>query len=820
MNKLCGWILTFLLILLVTPVSDAQAEFSTGPDLAPQTEWVADELLVKFKPGVGDPVIEKVNSRFKVTKKAHSKPGQFMRLQIPAKGRVAELVAAYRQQPEVAYAEPNYLAKAHAIPTDPYYSYQWNLDNAAYGGIHMEGAWGISSGDPNIIVAVIDTGVAYENYQEESVVRRRTTVVTYTQAPDLADTYFVPGYDFVNNDAHPNDDAGHGTHVTGTIAQSTNNGTGVAGIAYGTAIMPIKVLDSSGSGSYAAIAEGIYFAADNGAKVINMSLGGGSGSITLENALSYAHGKGVTIVCSSGNDGDPDTVGYPAAYDAYCIAVGATRYDETVSYYSNGGASLDITAPGGDLNVDQNGDGYVDGVLQQTFGSSPTDFGYYFYQGTSMAAPHVSGVAALLIASGVATSPDQVREALQATAEDHGAPGWDPAYGWGLLDAAAALNYSAVPNSPPVAVAGGPYVGTENQLVSFDGTASYDPEDGTLTYIWDFGDGANGSGSNPTHSYLAGGVYTVTLVVNDGLEASSPATTTATIVEVPDGAPVAIIHGPYSGTEGSLVTFDATGSYDPEGAPLSYRWDFGDGATGTTLSPNHTYASSGVYTVSLIVNDGALDSTVAVTKASIAALNVAPVAAAGSDLAATTGTSIVFNASGSYDPDGVLVSYDWDFGDGATTSGVEGAHVYGSAGEYPVTLTVTDNQGATGSDQLTVSVTESAVQSMHVAAIDLSLNVDARRKVTRVLAEATIAIVDADNLPVPGVVVTGIWSGATSGSDTAVTGGDGKVTLISNRVKDPSSETPFVLTIDSVSLAGWSYNPTDNVETSDTIIVP
>jgi serine protease len=174
--------------------------------------------------------------------------------------------------------------------------------------------------------------------------------------------------------------------------------------------MPIKVLDGGGSGQYDCIADGICYATDNGAQVISMSLGGTSPSITLENALKYAYAEGVTIVCSAGNDGADATPSYPAAYDAYCIAVGATRYDE------------------GDY----------------------TNFGYWFYQGTSMAAPHVSGVAALLISNGV-TGPDAVREALQSTAKDKGPDGCDRAYGWGIVDAYAALQWSAGSNEHPVA---------------------------------------------------------------------------------------------------------------------------------------------------------------------------------------------------------------------------------------------------------------------------------------------------------------------------------------------------------------------------------
>jgi serine protease len=272
-------------------------------------------------------------------------------------------------------------------------------------------------------------GVAYEDFE------------TFKQAPDLAGVSFVFGYDFVNEDSHPNDDQGHGTHLTGTIAQNTNNGIGVAGVAFGCSIMPVKVKSSLGTGSHFDIARGIYFAVNNGAKVINMSFGGEGESVTLRDAVGYAYYRGVTVVCAAGNEfleGNPVT--YPAAYDDYCVAVGAIRYDETRAYYSNTGSYLDVVAPGGDIPMDQNGDGYPDGILQRTFGMDPNDFAYWFFQGTSTAAPHVSGAAALLISNGV-TNPDKVREVIEKTAKDIGPAGWDEEYGWRLINISSALNY-------------------------------------------------------------------------------------------------------------------------------------------------------------------------------------------------------------------------------------------------------------------------------------------------------------------------------------------------------------------------------------------
>ena len=492
-------------------------------------KYVPGEIIVKFKPGTKAQAIEEINKKNGTKVIKASKFAGFKLLKVPQGKTAEDMVKKYKSDVRVEYSEPNFIAYAHMVPNDTYYSLQWHLDNLDYGGIHMEAAWDLSAGF-GVIVAVIDTGVAYEDYSER--IRRRK--VYYYKAPDLANTTFVPGYDFVNNDAHPNDDNGHGTHVTGTIAQSTNNFDGVAGVAYECSIMPVKVLDSERYGSHYDIAEGIYFAADNGAQVINMSLGGPVSSDTLKYALAYAYGKGVTIICSSGNAGSP-TVGFPAAYDAYCIAVGATRYDETVSYYSNGGPSLDIVAPGGDMTpgLDQNDDGYADGVLQQTHdGKDYGTFIYYFYQGTSMAAPHVSGVAALVIEYGIASTPDGVREVLQSTAEDKGATGWDPQYGWGLVDASAALNYGFGDNSPPIADAGPDQSALTGATLTFDGSGSSDSDGGTIVlYVWDFGDGetASGRGETASHSYAAAGTFTVALIVTDDGGLSNTDTAVVTI---------------------------------------------------------------------------------------------------------------------------------------------------------------------------------------------------------------------------------------------------------------------------------------------------
>ena len=389
------------------------------------------EIIVKFEPDLSLAARRQIVLQRGCNASHWCGPAQLQLVQIPPEETPEQIVALFQAHDEVEYAEPDFLVRATFIPDDSYFSFQWNLDNTAAGGIQMEAAWDIQQGDPNIIVAILDTGVAYEDHED------------FRQAPDLADTAFVPGYDFVNDDSHPNDDQGHGTHVCGTIAQSTNNGIGVAGVAFGCSIMPVKVLDANGVGDHFALAQGIYFAIEQGATVINTSLGGPDDSQTLRAAVEEAYRQGITFVCAAGNDfeeGSPTA--YPAAYDELCIAVGAVRYDMDRAPYSNVGAYVDVVAPGGDLRVDQDGDGFVDGILQQTFVGPPDDFAYWFFQGTSMATPHVAGLAAL-VASGGITDPDAIRLAIEATAVDLGPPGWDPEYGWGAIDAAAAVAYHA-----------------------------------------------------------------------------------------------------------------------------------------------------------------------------------------------------------------------------------------------------------------------------------------------------------------------------------------------------------------------------------------
>ncbi|AKF82068.1 peptidase S8 [Myxococcus fulvus 124B02] len=327
---------------------------------------------------------------------------------------VAGVLEKIRQHPSVEAAEPLMEVRASFTPNDPEYARQWNLQM-----IDMPKAWERSRGK-GVVVAVLDTGIAYEDHED------------FKQVPDLKGVKFVSGYDFVNDDEHANDDHGHGTHVAGTIAQATNNGEGVAGVAFEATLMPVKVLNHFGGGTTADIADAIRFAADKGVNVINMSLGGGGYSQVMAQAVEYARKKGVTVVAAAGNGGRAH-VEFPAAYPG-AVAVSAVGPERSLAPYSSYGKELDIAAPGGDKRR-----GDAGGIIQNTI--DPRDVSrsvYASYQGTSMATPHVAAVAAMLYSAG-AKGPDEVEKALYAGATKVADQAWTEQYGHGLLNAEASL---------------------------------------------------------------------------------------------------------------------------------------------------------------------------------------------------------------------------------------------------------------------------------------------------------------------------------------------------------------------------------------------
>jgi len=320
----------------------------------------------------------------------------------------ASMLTVAQNSDSVVSAEIDGTVEATFVPNDPMYH-----NNAYVYAPQLIGApvaWDFTLGDPNVVIAILDTGVN-------------------TSHPEFAGR-ILSGFDFINNDTDPSDDNGHGTHVAGTAAAGTNNGIGSVGICGGCSILPVKVLSNSGSGLWSQVAAGIIFAADNGANVINLSLGGYSPSSTMQAAIEYAQQKGVLVIAAAGNDHRNEAF-YPAAFNNV-LGVSATDKNDVIWSLSNYGSYVDVAAPGV--------------TIFNTFNDLYNYYGgYAFYNGTSMAAPHVAGLAGLLFSQNQNRTAEQVSNLITSTAKDLGAPGWDEIYGWGRIDAGKALTQDAAP---------------------------------------------------------------------------------------------------------------------------------------------------------------------------------------------------------------------------------------------------------------------------------------------------------------------------------------------------------------------------------------
>jgi serine protease len=830
MNKLYpGALILFVLGSILTQTNILANPIYEEPLPRVGQLYVPGEFLVKFKPGVSEQSINSINSSHGVTTIYNSTYHGFRRLSVPGGQTVADMVEIYQANDSVEYAEANYIAYAMKAPNDELYSNQWHLHDTS-GGINVENAWTIATG-AGVIVAVLDTGIAYEDYSTKN-----PAGVNYQQAPDLAGTSFVPGFDFVNNDGHPNDDSanGHGTHIAGTIAQTTSNGLGTSGVAFGASVMPVKVLDSSGAGTYADIAEGLIWATDNGAHVINMGFGGTEPSITLEAAIAYSYNRGVTLVAAAGNDGIGG-VCYPAAYDDYVIAVGATRQDETLAYYSNHGVSLDLVAPGGDLHVDQNADTYGDGVLQQAYkivGNGAISWGYTFMEGTSMAAAHVSGIAALLIENGNTISPEQVRQALESTAIDKGQAGWDIRYGWGMVDAYACLLWTGSESAPGPGPTPGPQPpkppGPQPLKADFTAEPAIAPANTTVQFtnqstgdftsvLWDFGDGETSIDLNPSHTYKDARTYTVSLTITgpDGSDSETkrsfiklftPSFPTADFTREPItmNAPFTVQFTDTSTCPASLIFYEngliysSTIESASHGGITTWTWDFGDGKTSNERNPVHTYQSPGTYTVTLtVVGPRGTDSKtiqdyiqLTMPSAPVANFKATPRSGDGPLVVQFTDTSI-----------GHVTSRQWDFGDGTTSTQQHPVHTYtfDNQGDFTVSLRVT---GIGGTD------TETKTNYIHLNTPAILVNIGLSKNAVfrdwhTVTTVVTIIQNDPKALPIAEATIEGSWSGGFSRTVSGVTNAGGGISFITDLVSAGSSVT---FTVNRITIGSKEYD--------------
>lgn len=458
--------------------------------------YIPGDVLVKFKAGTtiggAERALSSLRSRPAVDDLVWT--GNVARLHDASSWDAHALAATLASQPEVQFAEPNYLhplprgekssftaesgqGRAYAVPTltptDPSYSRQWNFLD-----IGADRAWGINpGGSNNVVVAVIDTGVTTQAGSSVFPLWTGSAIAGFTIpfaiSPDLNTANLLPGRDFVffNAGTPVLDMDRHGTHVSSTIAQATNNGYGLAGLAYNVKIMPLKVClsyweiqiirSANGQPGFAPLGSGfcpsdatasaIRYAADNGARVMNLSLGGTSASQTEKAALEYAVSKGVFAAIAMGNEferGNPTS--YPAQFAAAldgAMAVASTGRSRSKAYYSNTGSHAEIAAPGGSTRDGASGSGMIWQVINR---DADTDeavliaprFDRYEevgFQGTSMASPHVAGLAALMVSQMPTLTPAAIEAILRRTALDLGSPGRDDQFGWGLIQARPAI---------------------------------------------------------------------------------------------------------------------------------------------------------------------------------------------------------------------------------------------------------------------------------------------------------------------------------------------------------------------------------------------
>jgi subtilisin family serine protease len=368
-----------------------------APSAAPFHEFIPGEVIVRFKPKLS---VDKRRAILAAETAAVDEqlglPGASL-VELPAGKSVRAAVADFEQHADVLYAQPNYVYYADATPTDPFFGLLWGLQNSgqlvedrsgtADADIDAPEAWTLATGSDAVKVAVVDSGVEYDH-------------------PDLAGNIASLGWDFYSNDPDPRDENGHGTHVAGTIGAQGNNGDGVTGVNWNVGLIPIRVLGPTGSGTTATVTQGFAYAAQHGARVVNASLGGGNWDPTLAATISSA--SGTLFVIAAGNGGidalgdDNDLLGhYPCSYTSEnVICVAATDLDDGLASFSNYGAtSVDLAAPGVKI-----GSTYVGGS-------------YVYSQGTSMATPHVAGVAALLLARDPTATVARLRGALLSSVD-------------------------------------------------------------------------------------------------------------------------------------------------------------------------------------------------------------------------------------------------------------------------------------------------------------------------------------------------------------------------------------------------------------------
>ena len=496
----------------------------------------------------------------------------FLSIDVPE--QAAENVKeAFEGKDEFRYVEYDVQMHAFETPDDSLYDQQYSPQQ-----VRAPNAYDTTKGSSDVTISIVDQGVAYDH-------------------PDLAGNFgSVKGKDFVDGDDDPYPESAseeyHGTHVAGSASAVTDNAEGIAGISDST-LLSARALGSGGGGSLADIAEAVRWSADQGADIINMSLGGGGYTDTMKNAVSYAVSNGALPICAAGNDGS-SSVSYPAAYEE-CMAVSAVDENEDLASFSQYGENCDVASPGVDV--------------LSTWTENVSQFGgkYNKISGTSMACPNASGVAALGLAADPDLGPNELRSRLKETAVDIGLS--DLEQGAGRVDAKNIVDAGTDGGgntAPTVSINASSTTIEAGTAVEFDGTGSSDPDGSIESYEWNFGNGETATGPSATFTYEEVGTYDVQLTVTDDDGASSTDAIEVTVEEAPsENSPPTVSIDAESTTVpvGTDVQFDGSGSADSDGTVESYAWEFGDGTTASSATATHAYDGTGEYTVSLTVTD-------------------------------------------------------------------------------------------------------------------------------------------------------------------------------------------------------------------------
>jgi thermitase len=476
----------------------------------PEIKYVPGRILVKFRSDESGEVMARAANLMTAIGAFESReiPGLGVQvLQLQDDADVPALVEILQSQPDVEFAELDQLvAPDDMVPNDPEFSREWHLNKIA-----APQAWSTTTGLTNVVIAVCDTGVDSNH-------------------PDLA-SKLIPGWNMYDNTADTSDVYGHGTMVAGTVAASSNNQQGVASVAWGCLIMPVRISDTTGMASYSTIASGIRWAADHGARVANVSYRV-SGSSSVTSAATYMNSKGGVVTVAAGNDSLFDS----AADNPSVLTVSATDPSDNLYSWSNRGNNIDVAAPGNVYTCTRGG-------------------GYSGASGTSFAAPIVAGLAALIISTNPTFTPTQIQNKVKQSADDLGTPGWDTNYGWGRVNAASAVSGAPAPDTAPPSVSftspssGGNVSGTVTLQVSASDNVAVSSVSFSVDGVHQGSDTSSPFSYSWNTTTVTNGSHTLSATATDAAGNSSSASVTVTVNNpVPDTtAPTVEIDSPTNG---------------------------------------------------------------------------------------------------------------------------------------------------------------------------------------------------------------------------------------------------------------------------------